>query len=207
MSRLLDQISNAQRGDRLLSGSVGLGTAAVLGFSAASHFGLRDELKGADVSAGVMAGLGAVWLGYGIYTLLTPWAGERLYLDYRAALNKGDYAAAFALANDRLRDIAASEARGRWITGIGAGVLVAISAVVAGTVGLHAESATMRLTARSVGAVGVLGGFTMFAGLLFVESPIERLATIWQRDAGRLQLQPQLQPLPGGAAIGISGRL
>jgi hypothetical protein len=47
----------------------------------------------------------------------------------------------------------------------------------------------------------------MFARLLFVESPIERLVTIWQRDVDRLQLQPQLQPLPGGAAIGISGRL
>jgi DNA-directed RNA polymerase specialized sigma24 family protein len=42
--------------------------------------------------------------------------------------------------------------------------------------------------------------------LLFLESPVEHLLTVWNRDASRLQLQAAVAPLPGGLALSVSGR-
>jgi hypothetical protein len=47
---------------------------------------------------------------------------------------------------------------------------------------------------------------TMVAASYLLESPTERLITIWGRDPA-LHLQPTVAPTVGGATFGVVGRL
>jgi len=210
MDLLLGEIEGAERGQRLLSGTTFLAIGALYGALGASEFGFDRSLpyiskKGADVVGSVYVGLGALSLAYGAYTLARPWAGERAASDYRAALRTGDYARAFAVANERLDAIAAAEARTRWARGILGGVAIAGSAAVIVATELLDGSATTRLETRAFGGVGVVLGAALVGSAFLIESPIERLTTVWRRDPGLLQIQPTVAPIHGGATFGLVG--
>jgi hypothetical protein len=38
-----------------------------------------------------------------------------------------------------------------------------------------------------------------------IESPVERLTTMWRRDPSVIRIQPTLAPTLGGVTIGITG--
>ena len=50
---------------------------------------------------------------------------------------------------------------------------------------------------------GVLLGTTAIAATYWVETPLQRLMTIWERDPGMLHLQPTIVPTAGGATFGL----
>jgi hypothetical protein len=210
MDLLLGQIEGAEHGQRLLTGAGFLALGAYYGALGASAFAFdRSDpatSKGsADTFGAVSAGLGALSLAYGAYTLARPWAGERLASDYRAALGSGDYAHAFAVATERLNEIAAVEARQRWFRGLAGGVVALASA--AAIVGTEVSDASVaaRFDVRAFGGAGVVLGLTFIASSLWIESPIERLTTVWRRDPSLIHIQPTVAPTQGGAIIGLVG--
>ncbi len=210
MDLLLGQIESAEHGQRLLSGTAFLGVGTLYGALAASVFAFDHSdsattKRSADTFAAILAGLSALPLGVGVYTLARPWAGERLAGDYRAALRNGDYARAFAVANERLEELAAAETRQRWIRGIAGGVVVLGSAAVIVANELSEASAASRLDTRAFGGLGVVLGVTGIAQAVFIESPIARLTTVWRRDPSLIHIQPTVTPMQGGATIGLVG--
>jgi hypothetical protein len=167
-----------------------------------------DRLTGftrssADVWGGITAGLGAVGLAAGAYSLAQPWAGEIAARDYRAALGTGmDYARAFAVLEDRFRELSAREERRRWIgRGVGALVMLGSAAAIVYTE-VTATTPDERLDGRIYGGTGILFGGTFIAASYLLESPIQRLVTVWEREPG-LHLEPTVVPTVGGATFGV----
>jgi hypothetical protein len=212
MNLLLGQIESAEHDQRMRSGAMYFAVAGYYGLVGASAlaFGPAIDLsqQASHVFGGVFLGLGALSIVGGIYTLAEPWVGERLAMDYRAALGKGgDYAHAFAIADDKIRDVAASEARGRWVQGIAGALLVVTSGLwIVGTELDSAASQQTRFDVRLAGGLGVLLGLSAIATAWLIESPIQRLTTLWQRDPGHFHLEPTLAAAPGGAMVGLNGR-
>jgi hypothetical protein len=153
----------------LLAGSLSLalgGYYALYGGSAlALHDGLRPYLSShaANLMGAVFLGLSGVSLGYGTYSLLSRWNGERLAVEYARALGHGDYAAAFALANDRLRELGAAERRNRWVGGVLAGLFTVGSAGALIGEEVVAKSAHERLNGRILAGLGMLVGLSIRA--------------------------------------------
>ena len=211
MDLLLGQIEGAEHGQRMLTGAVALSVGVLYGALAASWFALDrsvpDTTKtGADTVGGMFAGLGALSLAYGTYAFARPWAGERMASEYRSALGRGDYARAFALANERLDSIAALEAKQRWVRGIAGGLVVLASAAAIVADEVSDASVNARLNARAFGGAGVLLGATAIASAALIESPIGRLTTVWRRDPSLIHFQPVVTPVAGGATVGLVGR-
>jgi hypothetical protein len=210
MDLLLGQISSSEHGRRMVAGTYFVGAGAVFSGLGVSFLTLDRKSLGltqsaANVSGGVYFGLGALALGSGIYTFASEWDGERLAADYRAALAGGDYAHAFALAEQRIDELARSEARQRWYQRISGAVLVLGAGALIVNEEISEPSASTRLTTRAIGGVGMLMGATAIATSYFVESPTTRLATIWRRDPGMLRLQPMVAPTKDGALFGVFG--
>jgi hypothetical protein len=208
MALLLGQIESAERSQRLLTGSIVVGTGAVLGVVGGSilSFGLSGATRASSNAWGATyLGIGALELGGGLYTLVAPWSGEQAAQDYRSALGSGtDYVRAFAAAEGRLRDLSAREARARWFRGGVGALLVAgsISAIVYGE--LTATSSSARLQDRAFGGTGIVVGGALLASTL-IELPVQRLTTIGEHDPGMLHLQPTVAPTQGGAVLGVVG--
>jgi len=210
MQLLLGQIESAEHGQRVLAGAVALTEAAYFGAIGASAIAFdRSDPQtprcSADAFGAVSAGLGTLSLAYGVYTFARPWSAERLAAEYRAALGTGDYAHAFAVATERMNALAAAERRGRWLRGAASGVVAAASA--AAIVGTELSRPTLgeRFATRAIGGAGVVLGITGSASALLIESPVERLTTMWRRDPSVIRIQPTLAPTLGGVTIGITG--
>jgi hypothetical protein len=231
MRLLLDQVASAERADRVVGATVSFSVGAVLG--AVGTIGLiRAETAtgGGETSQvigyGVQAAVGAGVLLTGAWTLWQPGAGARLASDYREALgSNGDYMRAFALADDKLRDLAKGEALGRWITGIGGGVLSAVGGtmiVIGGAFdvwghdverGQTTRAATKRENARNSSVPLYLSGGSLLTlgaawvvSAAFADTPVQRLATIWEHDPGHVQLRPSLALSPHDGSISLHGR-
>ncbi len=211
MNLLLDQIGSAERGRRLTGGALFLAGAAFYGGLGASAIAFdrsdpATSKTSADTFGAVLVGAGAASLVAGAYMLAVPWSGERLAADYRAALATGDYAHAFALADERIVALAAQERRERVVREIVGGALVVGSAAALVANELATESATQRFDLRALTGFCAVLGVTSLASAIFSATPVEHLTDVWQRDPGRIHLQPTLAPTVGGAAIGLSGR-
>jgi hypothetical protein len=104
-----------------------------------------------------------------------------------------------------MTELAGIERRLRWARGITSGALVVLGASV--LVGGELASATDddRLTTRAVGGLGVVLGATLFVHALWVQSPVERLTTVWHRDPGLLHIEPTVGSTLGRATFGFAG--
>jgi len=210
MDLLLGQIGNAEHGRRMVEGFAGVALAAYLGSIGATDFAFDRSDPGttkqaADRAGAIYIGIGAVCLAGGIYTFARPRSGERLAADYRYALSKGDFAHAFALANERLEAMAAAEAHDRRNQTIGSGLIVLASTTLIVVDELSNPSVTQRRNIWAIGGLGaILGGGGMVQSLL-VETPIEHLTAIWRRDPGRFRILPVVAPAQGGATFGLVG--
>jgi hypothetical protein len=213
MGLLLDQIAAAEHERRIASAIGSLGITAFYALYGGSMLAFNQRLSyiqetGANVVAGLSLGLGALSLGTGIYRFFSLRGGEQLALDYRSALaaESGDYARAFAIANESLRKVAAAETRQRWIEGIGGSLLFVGAGLALTGHELDQHTPDARVNARAVaGAAMLLGVATLFRAIL-IESPVQRLLKVWENDSRGLQLQPVVAPVAGGAYLGIEGR-
>ena len=210
MDLLLGQIESADRGQRLLGGTASLAVAALYGVLGASALALDRSDPGtsktsADTAGVILLGLGGLALAYGTYLFESSSAGERVASEYHAALSTGDYARAFAVANERLGERAAAESRARWARGIVGGLLIAGSTAWIVDTELSGASAARRFDTRAFGGAGIVLGTVMLGSAFLIESPIERLTTVWRRDPGLIQIQPTVAPVHGGAAFGLVG--
>jgi hypothetical protein len=212
MNLLLDQIESAEHGQRLVSGVTTLVAGAVLGAAGAGWIAFDHRLPGlsrtsADVYGGIVIGVGALALLSGGLTLARAWPGERLAASYRADLRAGeDPARAFAAADQRVRELAASEARKRRARGIAGGGLILLSGVLIAETERSGNTADVRIAGRIVWGGAALVGASMLADALLVRSPLERLTEVWRRDPGILQLQPSVAATRGGPMFGLLGR-
>jgi hypothetical protein len=212
MTLLLGQIESAEHDQRMRAGALYIGLGGYYGLLGASLLSFGDSLPGttkkdANIAAGVFFGLTALSVAGGTYALARPWAGERLATDYRAALGTGgDYARAFAVADDQIHDVAAGESRVRWMQGIAGAVVLGFSAAWIIAVDASSQSAEKRFDARLIGGIGMLIGVGAIATAWLIESPIQRLTTIWRRDPGHFHLEPTLAAAPGGGMLGVNGR-
>jgi hypothetical protein len=212
MNLLLGQIESAERGQRWLAGFALLGAGAVLGVAAGSELYFGRKLDDASPSAtntgsALFFGLAGLYTGLGVYEWAVPRSGERAALDYRAALGTGtDYARAFAAAEGRLRELAARDARNRWLGRAAGALLVLGSASALVSYEVSATTADQRFEARVLAGTGMLVGATAIAATYLLESTERRLTTIWERDPGMLRLQPTIAPVQGGATAGLVGR-
>lgn len=216
MDLLLGQIENAEHGQRMLTGYVGFALSAFVGVVGGSllHYasGIVSGVQGGDrdtieAFGGAYVGLAALSAAYAVYTLAEPWSGERVALEYRAALQSGtDYERVFAATETRLRELSIREKHRRWILRGAGALLVAASAagIVYGEV--TARPFVQHLYDRAFGGAGVLFGAAAIGASYWIESPIERLTTIWERDPGMLRLQPAVAPAQGGLTFGLMGR-
>jgi hypothetical protein len=213
MDLLLDQIKSAEHGQRMLSGYIFLGMGALYGVlgGSALYFGERlgdtKPSKDAYPMGAIFLGAGTLSIAFGGYTLAAPWSGERAALDYHAALGSGtDYARAFAAAEARLRDVSAREARERWLLrGVASAVLLGSAAAITYNE-LTATTPRERFNGRAFGGVGAMVGATMLAFSYLIESPVERLTTVWRRDPGMLHVQPAITPTQSGISLGLTGQ-
>jgi hypothetical protein len=215
MRLLLSQIEASERSQRVLGGWASVGGAALLGVTGVSLLADAKQLdpsspSSANLGGAVLLGTGALFGGLGAYFLADPFTGERAAMDYRAALaSDGDYARAFAAAESRLHQLAAREDRRRWAArGLGA-------ALVAGSVAwlvcneVLVKGPTDRLLGRVDGSAILLAGAFSIGASYLMETPEERLMTIWERDPGMQHLQPNLAPVVapvhGGVTMGLVG--
>lgn len=212
MNLLLGQIEGAEHGQRMLSGYVSMGLGVFVGVVGGSLLEYSQSVHGAGNTGGLVwgsayLGVGGLLAAWGAYSLAEPWSGELAALEYRAALRNGtDYAHAFAAAEARLHELQAREARRQWIVrGLGTLVLVASAAGVAYNE-VVATSPIQRLEGRAIGGAGILLGATTIATSYLIESPLQRLTTIWEKDPGMLRLQPTVAPVAGGFTFGLVGR-
>lgn len=210
MDLLLGQVDSAEHGQRMFAGTVMLAQGAFFGALGATAFAFdrsdpATPRSSADAFGGISVGIGALSLAYGVYTMARPWAGERLAADYREALRGGDYARAFALANERINGLAAAEAHDRWFRGIASGVVLLGSTAGLVASELSATSDSQRFTVQAIGGAGIVLGVAGIASALFVQSPIERLTNVWLRDPGIIHIQPTLSPTTSGATFGLVG--
>jgi hypothetical protein len=207
---LIEEIEEAENHQRLLLGSACLGISTYYGILSGTYFVFRRRLPDvsraeADLSGGITAGIGALFLLYGGYTVFRPWTGERLAADYRAALGAGDSARALALVNDRLPGLTSAETLYRWVSGI-TGALTALLSATGLVVGeIQAKEPAERLKIRTVTGPGVIAGLAMVGSAILIESPLERLVNVLQRNPDRLQLEPAIAPTRGGVAVGLNG--
>ena len=212
MRLLLDQIASAEHDQRVLSGTLMLGLSGFYALYGGSAIALHNELtpylshQAANFTGAVLLGLSGLSLGYGTYSLLSRWNGERLAVEYGVALSHGDYAAAFALANDRLRELGVAERRSRWFGGILGGLVTVGSATAMIAEEATAKSAHERLSGRTWAGLGILLGLSILGRAVFMKSPTEQLLDVWQRDAKQIQLQPTLEVTTRGASVGVTGR-
>jgi hypothetical protein len=210
MDLLLGQIATAEHGRRIVGGCIGVTVAAFLGAIGATDIALDRSDPGtskgtADTVGVISIGIGTLALAAGIYVLASPRPGERLALEYREALGKGDYARAFALADERLQEIATDEASERRSQGVSGFVLLAGStALIVGNELSH-PSAAQLYNIRALGGVGAALGVNGIVTSLFVETPIEHLTTVWRQDPGRVRVMPTAGPTQGGATFGLVG--
>lgn len=208
---LVEEIEDTENHQRLLLGSACLAISTYYGILSGTYFVFHRRLADvsraeADLSGGITAGIGAVFLLYGGYTVFRPWTGERLAADYRTALDAGDYARALAIINDRLPSLTSSETLYRWVSGIAGGLatLLSLTGLVVGEI--QANEPAERLKIRTVSGPGIIGGLAMVGSAILIESPLERLVNVLRRNPDRLQLEPAIAPMRGGVAVSLNGR-
>ena len=212
MNLLLEQIENAEHGQRLVSGVTTLVAGAVIGTAGAGWIAFDRRLPGlsrtsADVYGGIVIGVGALALLDGGLTLARPWPGERLAASYRDDLRVGeDPAHVFAAADQRVRELAAGEVRKRRARGIVGGGLILLSGVLIAETEVSGNTPDVRIAGRIVWGGAALVGASILTDALLVRSPLERLTEVWRRDPGILQLQPSVAATRAGPSFGLLGR-
>lgn len=209
MHLLLTQIATAQRHDRVIGAAAFLGVAGVAAAAGASALALKpdpDQTRAdADQAAVILLSAAGLSTAYGTYLLASLGAGERAAAEYRSALaSGGNPGEAFAVADERLREVARRETRGRWIAGIAGGVVFAASlaCLVSSELGSRSED---DLKAGRIGCgTGMVVGGTLAASAALIASPVEQLTTIWQKDPGLLQFRPSVGAGPRAFRIGAT---
>ncbi|MGC4093993.1 MAG: hypothetical protein QM756_40010 [Polyangiaceae bacterium] len=213
MNLLLWEISSAERGQRIVTGTYMLSAGALFGALAYSQFAFDRRLsgvdkRGADLAGGFYLGLGVLATGFGAYAFGRPWEGERIYAGYRTTLaTQSDYALAFADADRRLQELADAEARRRVVGSVAGGLAIITGAgLVVGTE-LSDASPNQRLDMRLLGGGAMLLGVTALTASLVLESPIERLTKVWRHEPTRPSWAPIVSAMPGGGALfGATGQ-
>lgn len=210
MELVLAQIASAERDQRILGGLALLGAGSVVGGAGGTLLYYGDRMDGmsnreAHTSGGIFLGLGALYLAGGGYLLAAPSSGEEAERDFRRVIAEGgDYARAFAAADERLQTLIAAERRARWGRGIigGSLFLLGSSAVLASE--LSKASPDERFASRTLGGtVGLFGG-VMLGGALLTESPAERLTNVF-RSPNFVSVQPSISFGADGAMFGLHG--
>ena len=215
MRLLLSQVSDSDRTQRLVAGTVLLGTGVAFG---AVGTGLVLDANDTALSSPSLSraigwssiGTGALMAGVGAFVLALPTSGETLYDDYRTGLRLHPENPQLIVADmdRRLEEIARKDHNDRIVTR-----WLAVSLAGIGAAGLLVSTAHDRAPSNSTGVYSVYGfGVLLLAsGSLFGQSYIptarERVWSLWSQDPGLTQrvLQPSVSPVRGGATIGLTG--
>ncbi|MDI1429845.1 hypothetical protein [Polyangium sorediatum] len=178
----------------------GFGVATTIGLLTTD---LRNDPSG-RVTIGASALSGALLLGGGIYGLLTLSEEEKLYRDFATSLRATSAAGLPSLIDrteERLFKLAARARTGRLITGSAfTGVSLLCLGMFAKT---QLEEPGNYTLSMEYGGLATISAAASAAFFLF-PTPVERFASAWAADSGRLMLPPptfSLTPVQSGKTI------
>jgi len=216
MALLLDQLSQSERGRRVNESIGGIGFGLLLGGAGIGVLNVDDGLSSkekteARVLGGVLLGMGGLFVLGGAGSLFAKTKAEAAADEFGAVIHAGgDPAAAFALADARIRELAEKRRVERIAEGV-AGSLVLLGAAT-GLIWseLAADSTDGRMAPRLGWSAGMIGGGLMVADAILTETPVDSLTRIWREDPSLHQYRP-VRPLVSlshqGAFVGLSGEL
>ncbi len=166
---------------------------------------------GYKASTWTYLGAGALLAGAGAWSLLSSTEGEEVEADYRRGLSLNeDRALLVASTEERLRRIAESEERNRFLLKLNGAFVLATGAAF--TVWQETAKPALpenygRSLNRMAGPSLMLAGSALLLDAFLQRSPTEHLLDAWNTDP-KLRTVPRLtiSPLPeGGAMMGLSG--
>ncbi|HEX8700785.1 MAG TPA: hypothetical protein VF815_18215 [Myxococcaceae bacterium] len=208
MSLLLGQLGQQQRQRRRFEGGLRLAGGAAFGLAGA----LNLRAKGYEASTWTYLGAGALLAGAGAWSLLSSTEGEEVEADYRRRLSLNeDSALLVASTEERLRRIAESEERNRFLLKLNGAFILATGAAF--TVWQETAKPPLpenygRSLNRMAGPALMLAGTAILLDAFLQRSPTEHLLEAWNTDP-TLRTVPRVSVTPlreGGAMIGLSGQ-
>ncbi len=199
--------------DRTTRSGTGYGLIAVgaLTIGAAVGFALDSEDRARYPAVlGATAGFGLLFVGGGLYSLLTPSTGERALqtFDAEVAGGQGNRALAFVKTEQFLTEMAERERRSRtngfWLMeGVGLG-MAGLGTLLVLDPPPESSNRNIMLSPAvfyTYSAILIAGGFLVRS----IETPTERFLKLYHDDPG-LKLRVGPVAMPGGGGLSVTGR-
>ncbi|HKY38893.1 MAG TPA: hypothetical protein VJN18_23295 [Polyangiaceae bacterium] len=174
-------------------------------FAAGAVVGQFVEPRIGEVGSIALGGIGAVFVGAGLYDSLTDGPSEKARLTFEEELRaqQGNRGLAFARTEKRLREVARAARKARLLgfwTMEAAGVGLATMTTI--DIATHHGRPPLWY-ALTYGTAGLMSGAGFL--ILSVETPSERLLRLYRDDPG-IKLRAGISALPlGGMGLGVSG--
>jgi hypothetical protein len=216
MRHYLAQLAAADRQDRFLKGAALALVGGVL--ITVGGLALYDIKTGSDPATtrdkwilGAMMGSGFALLGWGVFRLAWPSEGERAYRAFLRELANPNatFESVVAQTEYHLQAMARRERTGRIATGVVAFVAGGAAAAAAIWLGISYRKDDLKDKTQITFGVGtgILSAAMIGLGsaMFFTKSPLERMLHLYRKDPD-LNLRLTASPLPGGAAVALSGR-
>jgi hypothetical protein len=219
MDLVLDQMATFERGRRYAEslGAIGFGvliTGAGIGVLHLDPDLTASEKTEARILGGALLGLGGLFTLGGAGALFARNPGEEAADEFRAILRAGgDPARAFAVADERLREIAKARRAERYAAGFFGSLFFLGSTTGFVWSEIAADEGDSRMGPRLGWGAGALGGLLMIADAALMDTPTDSLTRIWRDDPSLNQYQPKRRYQPNltlsreGAFLSLSGEL
>ena len=207
MHNYLTALAGEERFNRNATGITSVGIGAMVGSAAIALSFDAAERREHPAAIAVTGGLGAAFIGGGLYSLLVPSSGERALTTFEQELvtNRTNRELAFVKTEEWLAKVAASERLRRNIAfwsmeAIGVGI-----AGLATSVALDPPPDT-RDSAVAPALLYTEAALMMAMGIFIKTSdtPTERMLKLYREDPG-LKVHFGFAPTPQGGAFGLSG--
>ena len=207
MHNYLTALAGEERFTRNATGIVAVGFGAMVGSAAIALSFDAAERKDHPAAIAVTGGIGAAFIGGGLYSLLVPSSGERALTTFEQELeaNRTNRELAFVKTEEWLAKVAASERLKRNIAFWGMEALGVGIAGLATSVALDPPPNSRDFAVAP--ALLYTEAALMMAMGIFVKSsdtPTERMLKLYREDPG-LKLHFGFAPTPQGGTFGLSG--
>jgi hypothetical protein len=219
MELVLDQMATFERGRRYAESFGAIGFGVLITGAGIGVLHLDPDLTAAEktetrILGGALLGLGGLFTLGGAGALFARTPGEKAAGEFRAILRAGgDPTRAFAVADERLREIAKARRAERYAAGFFGSLFFLGSTTGFVWSEIAADEGDSRMGPRLGWGAGALGGLLMIADAALMDTPTDSLTRIWRDDPSLNQYQPKRRYQPNltlsreGAFLSLSGEL